>query len=196
LILLTRDMKRPLLICAVISLCGSVWSQSVPLGEIVREDRSIRDSLYGVSARYPAGWAVRGVTRWGVQETTIFFGAPAMSAFSTLYYRAYSQPMPLAGRAEDVLREEARKKAEQRVVGGLADYTNLVNSFEFKTIAGHPALSNAARFTGGGGRTLYEYFVRIISAQGIALFVLRAPLEEFEALRPAFDAMVESLHLP
>jgi hypothetical protein len=182
--------------CAWISLCGTAWSQSVPLGEIVREDRSIRDSLYGVSARYPAGWTVRGVTRWGAKETTIFFGTPAASAFPTLYYRSYSQPMPVSGRPEDFLREEARRKAEQRVSGGLADYANLVDSFQHRTIAGHPALSNAAKFTGGGGRTLCEYFVRIVSAQGIAVFFLRAPVEEYEALRQAFDAMVESLHLP
>ena len=80
-------------------------------------------------------------------------------------------------------------------MGGLADYANVVDSFEFKTIAGHPALSHTARFT-GGGRTQCEYFVRIISAQGVALFFLRAPLEEYETLRPAFDAMIESVQLP
>jgi hypothetical protein len=190
-------MKRLLLVCALISLCGPVWSQSIPLGEIVGEDRSIRDPLYGVSARYPIGWFVRGVTRWGDRETTIFFGAPSGStAFPTLYYRVFAQPMPVPAAAEEFLREEAGKKAEQRVVGGLADYANVVNSFEFKTIAGHPALSYAARFTGGGGRTQCEYFVRILSAQGIALFFLRAPLEEYEALRPAFDAMIETINLP
>jgi hypothetical protein len=189
-------MKRFLLVCVLISFCGPARSQSIPLGEIIGNDRSIRDPLYGVSARYPTGWSVRGVTRWGEKETTIFFGAPELlAAFPTMYYRLYSQQMQAPAVSEDYLREEARKKAEQRVTGGLADYANVVNSFEFKTVAGHPALSYVARFT-GGGTTQCEYFVRIMSPNGVALFFLRAPLTEFEALRPAFDAMVDTAHLP
>lgn len=189
-------MKRSFLALALISLCATLRSQSIPLGEIVSDDRSIRDPLYGVTARYPVGWSVRGVTRWGNRETTIFFGAPGLSnAFSTLYYRIYSSAMAVPASAETFLRDEAQRKAEQRVVGGLSDYANVVNSFESKTIGGHPALSYAARFT-GGGKTHCEYFVRILSANGVALFFLRVPLDEFDQLRPAFDAMVESVHLP
>jgi hypothetical protein len=70
-----------------------------------------------------------------------------------------------------------------------------VDSFEFKTIGGHPAMSYSARFT-GGGTTQVEYFVRVLSANGVALFFLRAPLQEFEGLRPDFDAMVETVRLP
>jgi hypothetical protein len=189
-------MKWSLVTLASLSLCAAAWSQSIPLGEIVSDDRSIRDPLYGVTARYPVGWSVRGVTRWGNRETTIYFGAPGLSdAFSTLYYRMSSNPTATPASAETFLRGEAQRKAEQRVVGGLADYANVVDSFEFKTIGGHAALSNTARFT-GGGRTQCEYFVRVLSPNGVALFFLRAPLDEFEQLRPAFDTMIESLHLP
>jgi hypothetical protein len=189
-------MKRCLLLLAVISVGASLQSQSIPLGEIVGEDRSIRDPLYGVSARFPTGWSVRGVTRWGDRETTIYFAPPGLSnAFPTLYYRMYSNPLPLPTDAEESLRDEARRKEEQRITGGLADYANVVNSFAAKTISGHPALSYTARFT-GGGKTQVEYFVRVLSTSGIALFFLRAPVEEFESLRPAFDAMIESLRLP
>jgi hypothetical protein len=188
-------MKRCILVFAVISLCIPAWSQSIPLGEIIGDDRSIRDPLYGLSARYPAGWNVRGVTRWGDRETTIYFGAPSPSSFPTLYYRIYSGPAAMPTAAEAYLREEAERKAEQRVSGGLADYANVVNSFSFKTLGGFPALSYAARFT-GGGRTQCEYFVRVLSPNGVAVFFLRAPVEEFEALRPAFDTMVESVRLP
>jgi hypothetical protein len=189
-------MKRSLLALALLSLCGFARAQSIPLGEIVSGDRSIRDPLYGVTARYPAGWSVRGVTRWGNRETTIFFGAPGLSnAFATLYYHLYPAPAALPAAPETFLRDQAERKAEQRVIGGLADYANVVNSFEYKTIGGQPALSYSARFT-GGGKTQSEYFVRIISATGVALFFLRAPLDEFEQLRSAFDVMVESMHLP
>jgi hypothetical protein len=189
-------MKRCIFVFALITLCASLWSQSIPLGEIVGDDRTIRDDLYGLTARYPVGWTVRGVTRWGDRETTIFLGAPSQSAetFPTLYYRIFASPTPVSS-PESYLREEAEKKADQRVRGGLADYANVVDSFEFKTIGGHPALAYAARFTGGGG-TQCEYFVRVMSPNGVALFFLRTSLEEFEGLRPAFDVMVESLRLP
>jgi hypothetical protein len=188
-------MKRCILLFAVISLCAPAFSQSIVLGEIVGDDRSIRDPMYGLSARYPAGWIVRGVTRWGDRETTIFFGAPSSVAFPTLYYRVYAGPTSVGTDAEAFLREEARKKEEQRINGGLADYANVVNSFGFKTVGGNPALSYSARFT-GGGTTQVEYFVRVLSPNGVALFFLRAPLDEFEGLRPGFDAMVESVRLP
>ena len=189
-------MKRSVLVCALFALCVPVWSQSIPLGEIVGEDRSIRDQLYRVSARYPTGWMVRGVTRWGDRETTIYFGAPSPAAFSTLYYRVSAGPISLSATPEDFLREEARRKEAQRVNGGLADYANVVPSFEYKTIGGQPALAHTARFTGGGGRTQCEYFVRVMGASGIAVFFLRSPLDEFDQLRPAFDAMIETIHLP
>ena len=189
-------MKRCILLFAVISLGAPAFSQSILLGEIVGDDRSIRDPMYGLSARYPTGWIVRGVTRWGDRETTIFFGAPSSSAaFPTLYYRVYASPTSVHADAEAFLREEARKKEEQRINGGLADYANVVNSYGFKTVGGHPALSYSARFT-GGGTTQVEYFVRVLSPNGVALFFLRAPLDEFEGLRPGFDAMVESVRLP
>jgi hypothetical protein len=190
-------MKRSVYWFALFSLCASLWAQSIPLGEIVGDDRSIRDPLYGLSARYPSGWMVRGITRWGDRETMIFLGTPSLSsaAFPTLYYRFFSHPMPMAGAAESYLHDLARKKEEERIAGGLADYANVVDSFEFKTIGGHPAMSYSARFT-GGGTTQVEYFVRVFSANGVALFFLRAPLQEFEGLRPDFDAMVETVRLP
>jgi hypothetical protein len=188
-------MKRCILLLAVMSLCGPAFSQSILLGEIVSDDRTIRDPMYNLSSRYPTGWIVRGVTRWGNRETTIFFGAPSATGFSTLYYRIYASPMTAPADAEAFLREEARRKEEQRITGGLADYANVVNSFGFKQVGGHPALSYTARFT-GGGTTQVEYFVRVLSPNGVALFFLRAPLEEFEGLRPGFDAMVESTRLP
>jgi hypothetical protein len=189
-------MKRCLLLLAVILFCVPLRSQSIPLGEIIGNDRSIRDPLYGMSARYPSGWSVRGVTRWGDRETTIYFAAPALSnAFPTLYYRIYSSSLPPPTDVEASLRDEARRKEEQRINGGLADYANVVNSFAFKTVSGHPALSYSARFT-GGGTTQVEYFVRVLSSSGVALFFLRSTLEEFEGLRAGIDAMVETLQMP
>ena len=187
---------RLILVLLVLAVCAPVQSQSIPLGEIVGDDRSIRDPMYGLSARYPVGWSVRGITRWGDRETTIYLAAPSSgTAFPTLYYRIYSGSSSLPADAENYLREQARQKEEQRISGGLADYANVVNSFEFKTVNGHPAMGNTARFT-GGGTTQVEYFVRVLSPNGMALFFLRAPLSEFDGLKPGFDTMIETVRLP
>jgi hypothetical protein len=189
-------MKRCILVLAVISLCIPAWSQSIPLGEIVTDDRSIRDPLYGLTLRYPAGWVVRGVTRWGDKETTVYFGAPSsMNAFITLYYRIYTAAPAIPGDPEAFLRAEAQQKAERRVSGGLSDYANVVDSFAFRTIGGLPALSHSARFS-AGGRTQVEQIAKVLSPRGVITFILRAPLEEIDELRTQFDNMVESVRLP
>jgi hypothetical protein len=189
-------MKRCILALAVVTFCSPVWSQSIPLGEIVTDDRSIKDPLYGLTLRYPAGWLVRGVTRWGDKETTVYFGAPnSANAFITLYYRVYSAPVAMPSNPETFLRDEADRKAERRVSGGLTDYANVIDSFAFKSVGGLPALNYSARFH-GGGRTQVEYIVRILSEKGIAIFLLRVPLEELESVRSAFDGMVETFNLP
>lgn len=189
-------MKRCILVVAVLLLSAPLRSQSIPLGEIVTDDRSIRDPLYGLTLRYPSGWIVRGVTRWGDRETTVYFGAPTSpNALITLYYRAYSTPVSLPPQPEAFLRAEADQKAQRRVNGGLTDYANVVDSFSYKKVGEHPALNYSARYY-AGGRVQVEYIVRLLSEKGVATFFLRVPLEELEELRPAFDGMVETFRLP
>ena len=188
-------MKRVISI-AFVSMCAALWAQSIPLGEIISEDRSIRDPLYGLTARYPNGWTVRGVTRWGDQETTIYMGPNASpNAFSTLYYRVYQSPMTIPSSAEGYLREEAKKRTERRVSGGLADFETVADSFVFKQIGGHPALGYLSCYN-AGGKMLGEYLVRVQSEKSVAQFLLRAPIEEIDGLRADFDAMIESVRLP
>ncbi len=179
---------------AVIALGTPGFSQSIPLGEIVGSDRSIRDPLYKVTALYPADWVVRGVTRWGDRETTLFLGEPTQTGFASLYYRIPLNPRPVLD-LEMYLREEAKKKTQQRIEGGLADYGIVAESFSFRLVGDLPALSYVARFT-VSSTTYGEYFVRVLSSRGEALFFLRAPLEQFEPLRIAFETMVESVRLP
>jgi hypothetical protein len=187
-------MKRLILTLALMTLGTPVFSQSIPLGEIVGSDRSIRDPLYKVTARYPVDWVVRGVTRWGDRETTIFLGEPMQTGFASLYYRIPLDSRPIID-LERYLREEAKKKTQQRIEGGLADYAMVTDSFTFRLVGELPALSYVARFT-VSSTTYTEYFVRVLSPKGEALFFLRAPAEHFEPLRVAFETMVESLRLP
>jgi hypothetical protein len=139
---------------------------------------------------------VRGVTRWGERETTIYLGVPILAnSFPTLYYRMFARPEPVAASAETLLRDDAAQRAIRRVNGGLGDYVNVPESFVFKTIGGHPALSYMARYS-GGGKTMCECFVRVLSDKGIAQCVLRAPLDEMDAVRADFEGLVDSLRLP
>jgi hypothetical protein len=189
-------MKRFVLAMAAIAACPPTGAQSIPLGEIVEGDHALRDSLYGVTARFPNGWTVRGVTRWGDKETTIYLGVPRLpDSFPTLYYRIFSPPTLAIGDAETFLRNEARTRAERRVANGLADYANDPDSFVFKTIGGHAAMCHVARYS-AGGRTICEYFVRVLSEKGVAQFLLRAHADDFAALRGEFDDMAESVRLP
>jgi len=189
-----RLMTRSFLMLLGLGLGAPVFSQSIPLGEIVGSDRSIRDPLYKVTARYPTDWVVRGVTRWGDRETTIFLGEPAVSVTAWLYYRFPLDHRPIPD-LEAYLREAAKKKTQQRIEGGLADYAIVADSFSFRLVGELPALSYVAGFT-VSSTTYREYFVRVLSSKGEALFFLRAPLEQFEPLRAAFETMVESVRLP
>lgn len=187
-------MKRFSLAIAALLLGLPLWSQSVPLGEIVGRDRTIRDPLYGWSARYPQDWTVHGVTRWGERETTLYLGTRLVpGAYSTLYYKSHGTPQP--NLAEAALRDDARRLAVRRVSNGLNDYKPQPDSFVFAPIGGHPALRFAAHFT-SGGRTFCEYVIRVASARGTAQLVLRIPLAQFEAVRADFEAMAETLTLP
>jgi len=189
-------MKRCILVVAALVSCLPLWSQSVPLGEIVGRDHSIRDPMYGWSARYPRDWTVQGVTRWGERETTIYLGAPAVpGAYSTFYYKSHATPQPVPAGAEASMREEARRLAARRAAGGLQDYALQPESIAFKPVGGHPSLRHAAHYV-SGGRTVCEYIIRVVNERGIAQFVLRVPLAQFEAVRADFEAMAETLTLP
>lgn len=189
-------MKRPCLVMAAMLLGAPLAAQSIPLGEIVGKDRAIRDPLYGWSARYPQEWMVHGVTRWGERETTIFLGVPAVpNATSTLYYQSHASARPLPANAEAFLRDDARLQAQRRAQNGLADYTVDRDSLQFTTIGGHPALRYTARFS-SGGRTFCECVVQVLSDRGVARFLLRVPLAQYEAVRSDYEAMTGTLLLP
>jgi hypothetical protein len=189
-------MKRFSLAIAALLACLPLWSQSVPLGEIVGRDHAIRDPLYSWSARYPQDWTVHGVTRWGDRETTLYLGTPTVpGAYSTLYYKSHGTPQPLPADTESALRDEARRLAARRVSNGLNGYLPQPDSFTFAPIGGHPALRFAAHYP-SGGRTFCEYVIRVVNARGIAQLVLRVPLAQFEAVRTDFEAMAETLTLP
>jgi len=177
-------------------LCVTGWSQSVPLGEIVGPNHTIRDPLYSWSMRFPPDWIVHGVVRWGDRETTLYLGSlAAPRAFSSLYYKSYAKPQLVPVAAEFFLRGEAERHAIRRIKNGLTSYTPQAGSFTFKHIGGHPALGFVAHFS-SDDRTFCEYVVKVVSERGVAQLMLRVPLVQFEAVRADFEAMADTLLLP
>ena len=182
-----------------IALLGApLWSQPISIDEISGPDNSILDGQFGVSCRYPAGWIIRGAARWGDQATTIFFGAPeAGQAAPNLYYRKFHAPLlNPSGGAESWLRDEARRKVDQRVKQeGIADYKNRPESFVFREIGGHAALSWSADYTRSGEKWA-EYLTAVLSENGLALFFLQAPADQIALIMPKYEEMINALQMP
>jgi hypothetical protein len=194
-------MKRIILLSSVVLLGTPLRSQPIPIDEISGPDNSIADSKYGVTTRYPTGWIIRGAARWGDHEnpaTTIYFGATeSAQASPNLYYRKFPAPLlnPTGG-AESWLRDEARKKVDQRVKQeGIVDYLNRPESFVFREVGGHGALSWSAEFTRSGEKWS-EYLTAILSENGLALFFLQAPADQIGLVRPRYEQMIEAFKMP
>jgi hypothetical protein len=194
-------MKLILLVCCFGSLGTPLGAQPIPIDEISGPDNSISDSMYEVTTRYPVGWVIRGAARWGDhgnRATTIFFGAPdSAEASPNLYYRKFHAPMLIfSGGAESWLRDEARRKVEQRVTKeGIADYKNRPESFVLREVGGHAALSWSADYTRSGDRWV-EYLTAVLSENGLALFFLQAPADQIKLVVPKYEQMIIALRMP
>jgi len=191
-------MKRFLMLSGIALLGTRLLSQSIPIDDISGPDLSIHDNKYGISGRYPTAWIIRSAQRWGDQATTIAFGAPECpEARPNLYYRVFHIPLSIpTGGAESWLRDEARRKVEQRVnLEGLADYRNRPNSIVFRSIGGRAALSWTADYTSAGDKWT-EYLTAVLSENGLVLFFLQAPAAKITLVIPKYEKMIETLRMP
>ncbi len=192
-------MKTIVTLFALVCLASAALAQSIPLDELVGPNNAIRDSKYGLSATYPAGWQVRGAHRWGKNnlENTIMMQAIwPLTSRPSLYYQPtsnFDRPAPGAEAAH--FNYTAGTKAAQRVNNGLRDYRNLTDTFSLKTINGRPAFSYVATFT-MQGVPHYEYFVRILGTELMAMFFVQGPIEELDAVRREIDQMAATVQLP
>lgn len=64
-----------------------------------------------------------------------------------------------------------------------------------RVINGHRALTVTGSYT-RSGKPRSETFTLIYSDNVIAHFDIQAPAEKFEAIRPSFERLVESVRLP
>lgn len=191
-------MKSILAPVFALSLATIAWSQTIPLTELVGPNNSIRDSVYGISATYPAGWQVRQAQRWGKNnlENTIFLqaGWPLESRPSLYYQPRTNFDSPAPGKEEAHFLHTAGTKAASRV-SGLADYRNLSESFTFAPINGRPAFRYVANYT-LNGKLHYEYFVRILGEKMMVMFFTQGPIAELDTLRREVDQMSSTVHVP
>jgi len=178
----------------------AAWAQQLPLEQLLGENNSLRDPLYGISVNYPAGRQVRGAARRGknnAESTVMFQPMWPLETRPNLYYQPLSN-FDAPKRPEEVpahFRYTAGTKAQQRVNGGLRDYRNDESTFEFLTINGRPAFRYRASFT-MRGQPQFEYFVRVLGAELMAMFFVQGPAAEFEQVRREVDQMVATLQLP
>jgi hypothetical protein len=182
-----------------LSLATIAWSQAILPSEFVGPNNSIRDSVYGVSATYPAGWQVRQAQRWGKNnmENTIFFqaGWPLESRPSLYYQPRTNFDSPAPGKEEAHFHYTAGTKAASRVSGGMSDYKNLRESFTFAPINGRPAFRYVANFT-VNGKPHYEYFIRILGEKMMVMFFTQGPIAELDILRREVDQMSSTVQVP
>jgi len=192
-------MKRTSILVGALLFAAVARAQPIPLSELVGANNSLKDSMYGISLTYPAGWEVRGAHRWGKnnRENTIMFQALwPLEARPSLYYQPTSNfDKPAKGEEEAHFKRTAGTKAQQRIASGMKDYQNLDDTFVFTTINGRPAFRYTARFT-MRGRPHFEYFVRVLGDEMMAMFFVVASAEEIEAIRRDIDQMAATIRVP
>ncbi|HWA24810.1 MAG TPA: hypothetical protein VG734_03975 [Lacunisphaera sp.] len=168
---------------------------SVNQGNIVKENRRIEDSQLGVKATYPAGWSVARVANGSNTRSVIFRLEGASVPQPVFYYRILEQPQPTnPGECEALLKQQAADKQadRQKEFNG---YLNRAGSERFRTVTGQTSLSWFADYPQDGAKWS-EYLVRILGRKSVGLLFVRAPSDQIDALKPALDAMADTVELP
>lgn len=197
--MISRPMKPILTLLLGLALSSAGWSQSIPLSELLGPQNQLRDPVYGVAVKYPAGWQVRGASRWGknnAENTVMFQPTWPFESRPSLYYQPTTNfGRPAAGQEEAHFRYTAGTKAASRVQAGLRDYKNLENTFTFTQINGRPAFRYFAQFT-REGKPQFEYFVRVIGEKMMVMFFTMGPITELEIMAREVDEMSATVLVP
>lgn len=156
------------------------------LAAVLGPNRLYHDDLFGVSMTFPEGWTVRAASRWGTdnEQNTVWFQPPAGNrAQPSMYYQKYPNGAPAMDNAEAMLREMAQQKEASRQQS-VSDYQNDPDSFVFRTVDGHPALSYFATYSQAGQQRA-EYFMRILGPTGYVMFFVRGSVNDVQSLIPS-----------
>ena len=167
----------------------------VSFDEAIQPNHQIYDAMYGVSATYPEGWAVRQTLRWGPdnRENSIFFSLPDHPlARSLMYYQKYTDRVPDLNDSEAYFRWTAESREAGRV-RNLTDYKN--ESLAFRQINGRPTMSYFATYTKGDA-VMAEYVVRILGRSGYVMFSINGPATDVQAIIPQVATMGDTVVVP
>ena len=177
----------------------------IPLEEISGPDNSILDRKFKLSATLPAGWAITSAARSGNGDTSIDFTSPE-ALHANINYRATtpghlsaSSDMDLNGAFGPAPTTPAeldawmRKRAQGSVLEGRKF---LPESFVSRTIGGNKAWSWMVDDINNSDQSRIAYWTWIESGKSFVRFRFVVPAAKFEALRPAFDAIIETLRMP
>jgi len=167
------------------------------LSEILRPDNLIEDAKTGLHVRYPQGWKPQSVVPAGKKAESILFSPSAETpAINAAFYYRLNQPAPPSDPAAAAvfLRDQAALKEKDRQ-GRSPDYKNRPDSFALKRLNGQTALAWVADYERDDAKWS-EYLIRVLGKSSVGLFLLNAPADQIEALRPALDAMADTVELP
>ncbi len=184
----------------------------IPVEELSGPNQSILDRKFGFSATLPAGWSIKSANRTDTWGNHIEFTAPDVpdDARAFVNYRE-TKPEELAtfhgeawtsgGSAKpttpadlDAWMRAVADGLERERDAAFQNYKNRPGSFIARTIGGYNAWSWLADYTDSGENWTY-YWTLIETGEGGARFQLGLPTARFDAVRPAFDALIESVRL-
>lgn len=185
----------------------------IPPEELFGPANIIEDKKFGLRLQLPENWTVQNAERINSGGSVLLL-KPAELPDAVVYvnYRptvpwvegpvAAGQPgakifgpkAPGPAEVDTWLREFADRTARVRIEVKFAGYENDSTTFRRSTIGGHHALSWAARFEKNDEKWV-EIFTAVYAEKTWTQMRVSAPASRIDAVRPAFQQLVESVRL-
>ncbi len=195
------DNQRTALGCPTLAQARNPRKPGIPTTDkatltMMKPGNILDDAKLGVRAVYPEGWIMALAIPVNTKASSIRFDIPGNSRASfAFYYGLLDQPQPRQREeAEALLRQHVSTKESERVQR-IPGYTNRPDGLTYAPANGQPAARWIADYDRDGAKWS-EYLVRILGPNSVGLLFLNAPAEQIESLRPAVDAMADTVQLP
>ena len=157
----------------------------------------VKDPVAPLTFKLPPGWQLRGGVRWGNYETTLSLAKASSDLTASLYYQ-YPLETTRSSDPDIALHGFMQSKVRQRRDReGLRDYAIREATVQRRTVAGRPALSFFADYTGATRVPMVEYVLRLMGASIKAHVFITAPATlNIAPFAKEVDAILESLQIP
>ncbi|MSU50696.1 MAG: hypothetical protein EXS37_16685 [Opitutus sp.] len=184
----------------------------ISVAEISGPKHSILDRKFGLSATLPPGWTIKNAGRtdtWGNQIAFIAPDTPddakafvnyrttkpgELATFHGENWTGTAGPKPTTPSELDAWMRKPAQGLEREPDASYQNYKNRPESFVARMIGEYRVWTWSADYTNYNESWTY-YWTLIESGKSGARFQLSVPTAKFDALRPAFDALIESVHL-